>query len=416
MYVQDQSRFLNGVCEIQTSLKPLELLDRLQSIEQDLGRVKLVDKGPRNIDLDILLYDGEQLETERLSIPHKLMSEREFVLRPLCQLAAHETKPVSSNTEHKLPDFKTQLRQLMSLSEPGPKMDTYTPMSASAEPLRATSPSKPTQIMSILNITPDSFSDGGDNMDLSTLGPIISSHIADGASIIDIGGESTRPGAVPITPEEELNRIIPVIKLCKQLNSKVSISVDTYRASVAKVAVDAGADIINDVSAGTLDPAMFSTIADLGCTYIMMHMRGTPQTMSSPQNTTYTSGLLNTIGNDLASRLAMAEKAGIRRWRIILDPGIGFAKTTSQNLEILKYLYRLRGRQEFTGISWLVGASRKGFIGEITGAKDARERGWGTAVAVAAAVQGGADIVRVHDVRHMTQVVKMADAIWRRHK
>lgn len=413
MYVQDQSRFLNGVCEIQTSLKPIELLDRLQSIERDLGRVKLIDKGPRNIDLDILLYDRAQIETERLSIPHKLMSEREFVLRPLCQLAANETKPASPGTEHELPNFKTQLRQLWDASKETPRMDSYTPMAASAEPLRATSPTKSTQVMSILNITPDSFSDGGENMDLSALRPIISSQIADGASIIDIGGESTRPGATPVTPEEELKRIMPVIKLCKQLNTTAAISVDTYRASVARAAVEAGADIINDVGGGTLDPDMFSTIADLGCTYILMHMRGTLQTMNSRQNTTYSHGLINKIGGDLSQRLAAAQEAGIRRWRIILDPGIGFSKKTTHNLEILKNLQRLRARPELSGVPWLVGSSRKRFIGEVTGVEDAKQRIWGSAVAVAAAIQGGADIVRVHDVKEMTQVAKMADAIWR---
>ena len=142
-----------------------------------------------------------------------------------------------------------------------------------------------------------------------------------------------------------------------------------------------------------------------------MHMRGTPDTMNTL--TSYPSGIIAGVGRELVARVRAAEEAGIRRWRIILDPGIGFAKTQAQNLELLRRLDELREYEGLQGLPWLVGTSRKGFIGKITGVKEARERGWGTAAAVTAAVKGGADVVRVHDVEEMNQVVKMADAIWR---
>jgi 2-amino-4-hydroxy-6-hydroxymethyldihydropteridine diphosphokinase/dihydropteroate synthase len=269
--------------------------------------------------------------------------------------------------------------------------------------------------MSILNVTPDSFSDGGKNynIDEETLAGTIHSHINSGATILDIGGQSTRPGAVQVSSEEELSRILPAVKLIRSLPEakNTAISIDTYRADVANESVKAGADIINDVSAGLMDEAMLSTVAKLGVTVCLMHMRGTPETMNSL--TSYPDGVVETVGRELLERVRAAEAAGIRRWRIILDPGIGFAKTQEQNLELLRRLGDLSKYPGLEGFPWLVGTSRKAFIGKITGVKEAGERKWGTAAAITAAVQGGADIVRVHDVKEMGQVAKMADAIWR---
>ena len=271
--------------------------------------------------------------------------------------------------------------------------------------------------MAILNLTPDSFSDGGLH---STVDPkpqinALRSYATHKhpVTILDIGGQSTRPHATPISPEEELSRVLPTIKALRSDPSfqKMAVSIDTYRAFVAAEAVKAGADIINDVSAGQLDPEMLPTIARLGCTCVLMHMRGTPETMSTL--TSYPDGVINGVGNELLERIRDAEKAGIRRWRMILDPGIGFAKTQAQNLELLRRFSELRDFEGLRGFPWVVGASRKGFIGKITGVQDAKERKWGTATTVAAAIQGGADIVRVHDVREMGEVMAMADAIWR---
>lgn len=192
---------------------------------------------------------------------------------------------------------------------------------------------------------------------------------------------------------------------------KMAISIDTYRASVADAAISAGANIVNDVSAGQMDSRMLPKIAELGCTVILMHMRGTPQTMTT--HTEYPSGVLEGVGSELLERVAEAEHAGIRRWRILLDPGIGFAKTKTQNLELLQHFGMLRQYQGLQGLPWTLGASRKQFIGTITGVQTPRERSWGTAAAVTAAIQGGADVVRVHDAVQMAQVAKMADAIWR---
>lgn len=271
--------------------------------------------------------------------------------------------------------------------------------------------------MSILNVTPDSFSDGGQNYDIDevTLANTIRAHIAAGATIIDVGGQSTRPGAVQVSAEEELARILPAVQLIRSLPEadNVAISVDTYRGRVAEEAINAGANMINDVSAGAMDDSMLSTMAKLGCTVCLMHMRGTPETMTCPEMTSYPDGLVETVGRELLERVYAAERAGVRRWRIILDPGIGFAKTQAQNLELLRRQDELMRYPGLEGMPWLVGTSRKKFIGNITGVKEAKDRAWGTAVAISAAIQGGAHIVRVHDVKEMAQSAKMADALWR---
>lgn len=276
--------------------------------------------------------------------------------------------------------------------------------------------------MSILNLTPDSFSDGGMHSasDMESLKQTVQAHIDSGATIIDVGGQSTRPKAEDVGDVEEIRRVVPAIRMIhdmiqgQNLQDRVAISVDTFRASVARAAVDAGADIVNDVSAGTLDPAMLDAVAELGCSVILMHMRGDPSNMTSKQHTSYPDGLLETIGRELGARVAAAEAAGIRRWRIMLDPGVGFAKTGEQNLQILRSFSQLREQSQLQGLPWVVGTSRKKFLGTISGVSTPRERVWGTAAAVSAAIQGGADVIRVHDVQEMAQLAKVADAIWRR--
>jgi 2-amino-4-hydroxy-6-hydroxymethyldihydropteridine diphosphokinase/dihydropteroate synthase len=391
-----------------------------------MGRVKIIDKGPRNIDLDILLYGGFAHSDERLQIPHPLMFEREFVLRPLSEYVNFLALRVARLTNNSIirqdqqqafpytKSIQRCLRDLPPLDQPLMQMKPLAPENLS--PVASAQLQRETRIMSILNITPDSFSDGGKNfnIDVATLVKTIKSHIEDGATSIDVGGQSTRPGAVQVPVDEELARVLPVIRLLRSMPEAkdVAISVDTYRASVAEEAIKTGANLINDVSAGMMDDAMFPTMAKLGCTVCLMHMRGTPDTMNSLAS--YPDGVVETVASELLERVRAAEEAGIRRWRIILDPGIGFAKTQEQNLELLTRLGELKRSPGLEGIPWLVGTSRKAFIGNITGVKEAKERAWGTAVAVAAAIQGGADIVRVHDVKVMAQVAKMADALWRK--
>jgi 2-amino-4-hydroxy-6-hydroxymethyldihydropteridine diphosphokinase/dihydropteroate synthase len=308
--------------------------------------------------------------------------------------------------------LQAYLSRLPPSSEP---LSPLTPLASGMPTVAAYDTKRETRIMSILNVTPDSFSDGGKNYnnDEATLAGTIKSHIESGATILDIGGQSTRPGAVQVSSEEELSRILPAVKLIRSLPGakNTAISIDTYRADVAEESVKAGADIINDVSAGLMDDAMLSTMAKLGVTVCLMHMRGTPETMNTL--TSYPDGIIETVGRELLERVCAAEAAGVRRWRIILDPGIGFAKTQDQNLELLRRLDELSKYPGLEGFPWLVGTSRKAFIGKITGVKQASERTWGTAAAITAAIQGGADIVRVHDVKEMGQVAKVADAIWR---
>jgi 2-amino-4-hydroxy-6-hydroxymethyldihydropteridine diphosphokinase/dihydropteroate synthase len=284
-----------------------------------------------------------------------------------------------------------------------------------------------THVMAIMNLTPDSFSDGGVNLPedgkedthkIRRLYDRTIAHADKGATIVDIGGQSTAPGTLQVTDAQEISRIFPFVEELNahpRFRKKIAISIDTYRSAVVEaldeVGMIGGIDIINDVSAGQMDPNMLSTVARLGKTVVLMHMRGTPQTMNT--RTAYPDGLIPTIANELLQRVAEAEAAGIYRWRIILDPGIGFAKNQEQNLEILRRFDELRDWPGLRGLPWLLGSSRKNFVGKITGVKEPPQRVWGTAATVAAAVQGGADIVRVHDVEKMMQVVKMSDAIWR---
>ena len=276
-------------------------------------------------------------------------------------------------------------------------------------------PLRPTQTMAVLNLTPDSFSDGGAHAvtHLPAIESTVRGFIEAGATIIDVGGQSTRPNAHPVTADEEIERIIPTIRHIRSMPEarSVAISVDTFQAKVAEQAIAAGVDIINDISAGMLDADMLKTVARLKKTIVLMHMRGTPQTMS--KLTDYPDGVIEGVGCALLARVAAAKDAGIPPWRIILDPGIGFSKTQAQSLELLRNFGKLRGYRGLESLPWLIGTSRKGFIGKITNVDEAKQRTWGTATAVTASVQGGADIVRVHDVPEMVQVAKMADAIYR---
>jgi dihydropteroate synthase len=262
-----------------------------------------------------------------------------------------------------------------------------------------------TYLMGVLNVTPDSFSDGGEFY-RPTAALAQAQHLVEaGADILDIGGQSTRPGAEQVSVEEELDRVVPVVEAVRSQLS-VPISVDTTRAVVARASVEAGADMINDISGGTFDSDMFSTVAQLGVPIVLMHIRGTPQTMQ--QFTDY-HDLIGEIYEFLERQLAAAQEAGILRSHLIIDPGIGFAKTAEQNLDILRQLPAFRA----LGVPMLVGVSRKSFIGRILNQPDPKARVWGTAAACCGAIAGLADILRVHDVLEMRDVCRVADAIWR---
>lgn len=259
--------------------------------------------------------------------------------------------------------------------------------------------------MGVLNVTPDSFSDGGQFNSVAAAVAQAQRLKAAEVDLLDVGGQSTRPQAEEVPLAEELARVVPVIQALRQ-ELETPISIDTTKAAVAAAAIAAGADMVNDVSGGTYDPQMLPTLARLKVPVVLMHLRGTPQTM---QQCTEYQDLIGEIYQVLAQRRAAAIAAGIAPGAIALDPGIGFAKTPSQNLEILRRLGEFRG----LGCPLLVGPSRKSFLGKILNQPDPRQRVWGTAAACCAAIAGGADLIRIHDGAELRDVCRVADAIWR---
>jgi dihydropteroate synthase len=266
-----------------------------------------------------------------------------------------------------------------------------------------TDPNRRPLVMGVLNVTPDSFSDGGRYVDPSVAIAHGRAMAADGAAVIDIGGESTRPGSEPVAAEEQIRRIVPVIRgLAGQIPA--IISVDTSRASVAQAALDAGAHLVNDVFAGRDDPELLPLVAARQAPIILMHMQGRPATMQdSPSYTDVVAEVLQF----LRERAAAAQAAGIDRCHILIDPGIGFGKTVEHNLTLLRHISDLKS----LNLPLVVGTSRKGFLGKITGETAESGRPFGTAATVAWAVANGADLVRVHDVGPMAQVVRAIGAI-----
>jgi len=262
---------------------------------------------------------------------------------------------------------------------------------------------KKTLLMGVINVTPDSFSDGGLFANVEDAVEYGIRMEEDGADIIDIGGESSRPGSEPISVEEEMKRVIPVIaSLGKRIT--IPISIDTTKSEIARMALEAGAEIINDISAMRCDEKMAGTVARCKVPVILMHMRGTPKTMQEG-DLSYPS-LRGDITRFLEERIDEATSSGIERDAIIIDPGIGFGKTVEDNNRLIKYLEEFKG----LGRPILIGTSRKGFIGKTTGG-GTENRMEGTAATVTAAILNGAHVVRVHDVGFMKKVAIMADAI-----
>jgi len=260
-----------------------------------------------------------------------------------------------------------------------------------------------THIMGILNVTPDSFSDGGRYVDVESALSHAREMAGAGADIIDIGGESTRPGAEPLSEEEELARIIPLItRLSAELS--VPLSVDTYKSRVAQKALEAGAAIVNDISGLRFSPDMAKIVADYGAAVVIMHIKGTPRDMQ--QNPVY-KDVVGEVMSYLEEGIELAEKAGVDREKIFIDPGIGFGKTLEHNLILLNRLDEFRG----LGRPIVLGTSRKKFIGAVLNLPVPEQRVDGTAATVTLGIERGAGIVRVHDVGRMAQVARMTDAI-----
>src|SRR5215212_2890866 len=258
-------------------------------------------------------------------------------------------------------------------------------------------------LMGVLNVTPDSFSDGGEFFDLHRAVTQAESLLDEGAQMVDVGGESTRPGSDPVSSEEELRRVMPVVREILVARPAAVVSIDTYRASSAEVALDAGARIVNDVTA-LGDPRMAHLVAERACLVVLMHMLGEPKSMQ--QNPRY-EDVVREVRDFLARRAERAARAGVDEGNIVLDPGIGFGKTLEHNLALLNRLDTLVE----LGFPVLVGASRKRFLGKIVGCDNAKDRLFGTVASTVLAYGLGVNLFRVHDIRANWEALKVAMAV-----
>ena len=258
--------------------------------------------------------------------------------------------------------------------------------------------------MAIVNITEDSFSDGGLYIDLPSAINYASLCIKQGAHVLDIGAQSTRPGASVVGAEIEIKRLVPLIKELKLLHPNIPISIDTFHHSVAEKVLNAGADWINDISGGRHDPEIFNIVADKGSPYVLTHSRGNSKTMDSLAKYI---NVVKDVKSELSKQIDLALSSGVKKEQIIIDPGIGFAKDVSQNLTLLKNI------DVFVSMNFplLIGASRKRFIGSIINEKEPTKRIFGTAAVASICVIAGVDILRIHDVKEISQVVTMTKSI-----
>ena len=264
-----------------------------------------------------------------------------------------------------------------------------------------------TLVMGVLNVTPDSFSDGGQFFSFDQAIAHAEQMINEGADVIDIGGESTRPGSEFVSVEEELRRVIPIIE---RLTAKASIpiSIDTTKALVARAALEAGAEIVNDISALRFDASLADEVAKVNAGLVLMHSRGTPKTM---QQLPPAEDIMTEVIDGLRGSIAIAQQHGVAADSIAIDPGIGFGKTVDQNVELIAKLDQLA--REFTEFPIMIGTSRKSFIGKLLDGAPADQRLYGTIASITASVLNGAHIVRVHDVKAAVEALKVADAIGR---
>jgi dihydropteroate synthase len=264
-------------------------------------------------------------------------------------------------------------------------------------------PNKKTLVMGVLNVTPDSFSDGGEFFAAKDAIQQAMNLISNGAHIIDVGGESSRPGAVPLSVPDELERVVPVIKGIRERSPEILISIDTYKSEVAGQAIESGANIVNDISGLGFDKNMPNIIAGTGVPVIIMHMQGMPNNM---QNNPDYNNLIADICSFFSNQVDLAISAGIKKDQIILDPGIGFGKTMDHNFKLIQQLNQFLS----LGFPLMVGPSRKSFIGNFLNV-DINERIEGTAAVVVASIMNGARIVRVHDIKEIKRVVQVVDKI-----
>ena len=482
-YVTDQPAFLNAAMVVRvddpaTAANPVKLLDVLKRVERDLGRAEGGRRfGPRPIDLDIIFHERGVHRCARLEVPHPRYAERGFVLAPLADL--HTGAGIAGGDSFNVAAGLTTALKLWRQSGgearvalgagggggggSGGDEDETVPVDA----IRRVVPlgdalwswGHRTMIMGILNATPDSFSDGGallsrddadtdaestesgdgaSRVDVARAVAAARRLVASGADFVDVGGQSTRPGATRVSPEAEAARVVPVIRAvaaalaedakassnasdAKASSKRAFVSVDTFYGSVASAAARAGADVINDVSAGTLDAGMLAAVAatERPTPYVAMHMRGDPTTMQSAALTRY-DDVSRRVGEEPAARAGDARRRrGVEPWRLWTDPGLGFAKTHEGCWDLLA---NLRGVRDAVtregGGGWRArrcwSARRgKGFLGAATGKAAASARDPATAAACVAGVLAGADVVRVHDVDAVVDAVRVADAVAR---
>jgi dihydropteroate synthase len=374
-----QPWYANQVVSVETSLDPHALLALLLDVEHEYGRERGVQDAARTLDLDLIDYDGQALNTENLVLPHPRMHQRGFVLAPLAEIAPDWRHPLSHI------DVGTLLAQV-DLSGIRAMRDV---------PL----------LMGVVNVTPDSFSDGGSFSETSRAIAHAELLIEEGADILDIGGESTRPGALPVSVEEEQRRVLPVVRAIAReaIRQGRHVSVDTRHPSTMAAAIEAGATMINDVTALASRESR-KIVAQAGVPVFLMHMQGNPQTMQV--NPSY-DDVVSDVSNELRAARDRAVADGIDPDLIWLDPGIGFGKTLAHNLALLDATPRLRA----LGHRVLIGASRKGFIARVDRDGPANERIGGSIAAAISAAARGADALRVHDVRETRQALAVWSAI-----
>jgi len=401
----DQPRFLNAVCGGETDLSPEDLLQFAKRVEGQLGREPTFRYGPRVIDIDLLIVDDLVINTELLRVPHPGLPQRDFVLAPLADIAPDVQHPVLDRSIATLAR-DVDLTKVSRYALPPTRLDR-----------RWWHWGRQTYVMGILNITPDSFSGDGLLQGGDWLAAAVEqgrAMLAAGAHLLDVGGESTRPGSQPISIEQELDRVIPVIAALAR-EGVGPLSVDTYKSEVARRALDAGAALINDVWGLRRDEAMAALAAERRVPVIVMHNRSKPQDAAFEARLggryigAHYDNLVDDIRRELQESIALARGAGVGAHQIILDAGIGFGKTVTQNLELIDRTGDFRA----LGHPVLIGPSRKSFIG-YTLDLPPDQRVEGTAAAVAIGIARGADLVRVHDVEPLARVVRMADAIVRR--
>ena len=263
------------------------------------------------------------------------------------------------------------------------------------------------QIIAICNVTPDSFSDGGEHYSVDLALRFAESALRHGATMLDVGGESTRPGASPVPVDRELARVIPVIEAVRERMPSLLISIDTVKGAVARAALDAGAHAINDVSAGRLDTAMFELAARYGAGMVLVHSRGDVGDMATYAQASYGDDVMQHVCNEVMERVASARAAGVADDQIVIDPGLGFAKTSAQSITLLRELPRFTSQ----GLPVMIGASRKRFVGELTGVHQPSRRRTGSAMAHAIAAMRGARLIRTHDVAETREALAIAMAL-----